>query len=288
MKGKDYIISKQLEWARGKKLSLVGSQITRGEKNYTKTLNENLFQPLSNETRKDIEAGDGGELKGGNTYSPKMQALHSSSAIGVNFLQYWNKKNVSDLAYALGLCQKGNSCPEKIKFEQKYEVSSKFQRSPNIDAVIINDTKCKIKIFGIECKFTEAYSSRRHDGLRPRYISDIPDQWKDIPELFKLGKLLCPNDNLYKHLHPAQLIKHILGMKKKFGKSGFKLLYLWYDVIGHEGSSHRKEIELFAEIAKKDKISFQAISYQELMVKIKKNFYKGNEKYINYMMERYF
>ena len=287
MLSKEHIILKQLHWAKRNNIDLVGSKITRGRKTYTKTLNENLFEPLSKQTKKDIENGDGGELRGNDTSSPKMHALHSSSAIGVNFLQYWNKKSVSDLAYALGLCQKGNSCPEKIKFEQKYKINKSFGTSPNIDAVIINNENCKFKAFGIECKFTEAYSSS-HPGLKEKYITDIQDQWKDIPELFKLGKSLCPNDNLYNHLHPAQLIKHILGMKKKYGKTKFKLLYLWYDAIGHEGSNHRKEIEAFSQIAKKDYINFSAISYQELIAKINANLYDGNEKYINYMMERYF
>ncbi len=65
-------------------------------------------------------------------------------------------------------------------------------------------------------------------------------------------------------------------------------MYLWYDTIGHEGSNHRKEIEAFSQIAKKDNINFSAISYQELIAKINANLYDGNEKYINYMMERYF
>jgi len=216
-----------------------------------------------------------------------MYALHSSSAIAVNILQYWNTKSVSDLAYALGLCQKDNKYVTNIRFEQKYKIDKSFGTSPNIDVVIMNNEKSKLKAFGIECKFTEAYSSN-HPGLKEKYITSIPKQWEDIPELFNLGKTLCPDDNHYKHLHPAQLIKHILGMKKIYGKSGFKLLYLWYDTIGHEGSNHRKEIDTFSEVTKNDKINFQAISYQELIAKINLNLLNGNENYIDYMMDRYF
>ena len=95
MFSKEHIILKQIQWAKRKNIDLVGSKITRGRKTYTKTLNENLFQPLSDQTRKDIENGDGGELRGNSSNSPKMHALHSSSAIGVNILQYWDNKNPS-------------------------------------------------------------------------------------------------------------------------------------------------------------------------------------------------
>jgi len=287
MHSKEHIILRQLHWAKRNSIKLVGSKITRGRKTYTKTLNENLFEPLTKQTKKDIESGDGGELRGNSTSSPKMHALHSSSAIGVNFLQYWNKKSVSDLAYALGLLKKNSIYPKKIRFEQKYKINKRFGTSPNIDAVIINNEDSKFKAFGIECKFTEAYSSS-HPGLKEKYITDISKQWDDIPNLFELGKSLCPNDNDFNHLHPAQLIKHILGMKNKYGKSKFKLLYLWYDAIGKEGANHRKEIDIFSKITQKDNINFSAISYQELIAKINANLFDGNEKYINYMMERYF
>jgi len=65
----------------------------------------------------------------------------------------------------------------------------------------------------------------------------------DIPNLHRLSKSLCPEDNAFLFLHPAQLVKHILGLKRALGKDGFRLLYLWYDVTGMEGAIHRKEIE---------------------------------------------
>jgi len=53
---------------------------------------------------------------------------------------------------------------QNIRFETKYPISSKFQFSPNIDVVIENSQKSKYKVFAVECKFSEAYSSRRHAG----------------------------------------------------------------------------------------------------------------------------
>jgi len=216
-----------------------------------------------------------------------MCAVHSSSAIGINVLQYWRDKTIPSVAYALGLCRRDNKSALKIKFEQKFKINNKFRFDPNIDAVIYNGENDKIKAFGIECKFSEAYSSRNHPGLKERYLTEIIEQWEDIPKLFDFAKTISPIDKSFHHLHPAQLIKHILGLKKHYGKSGFRLLYLWYDVLGKESCQHREEIERFTEITKLDNIKFHSISYQELIIKMKKEYYIGNEKYIDYLTERY-
>jgi hypothetical protein len=266
---------------------LVGSEITKGRLAYTESLGENLFEPILPETRTEIEKGDGGELKGDSTHSAKMCAVHSSSAIGVNVLQYWKNKNIPDIAYALGLCRKDNKSANEIHFERKYKISSKFQFDPNIDSVILNSESDKIKAFGIECKFSEAYSSRNHSGLKERYLTEITEQWKDIPNLLDFAKTISPEDKSFNHLHPAQLIKHILGLKKEYGKTRFRLLYLWYDVLGEDGCKHRTEIAEFARIAKLDNVKFHSISYQELIAKLKKDYYKGNENYIDYLTDRY-
>jgi hypothetical protein len=49
-----------------------------------------------------------------------MQALHSSSALGVNIFQYWQDiDQVSVIAAACGFCQSGNNISKKIVFEEK-------------------------------------------------------------------------------------------------------------------------------------------------------------------------
>ncbi len=287
MNGFEYILTKQISWADRNNIRLVGSEITKGRRAYTESLDNNLFEPLLPETRTEIEKGDGGELRGNSIHSAKMCAVHSSSAIGVNVLQYWKNKNIPDIAYALGLCRKDNKSANEIHFERKYKISNKFQFNPNIDSVILNRETDKIKAFGIECKFSEAYSSRNHSGLKEKYLTDITEQWKDIPNLLDFAKTISPEDKSFNYLHPAQLLKHILGLKKEYGKTGFRLLYLWYDVLGEDGCKHRAEITEFARIAKLDNVKFHSISYQELILKLKKDYYNGNEKYIDYLTDRY-
>lgn len=309
MTGLEFIKSKQQNWARQKGFTLVGGTIpNKGEKNYLQNLNDNLFKQLSKESSDCFNSGDGNETKDGKTRLAKMKALHSSSAIVVNLFQYW-QKDVYPIAYACGLCSKypsgidimfehvgsehpkvfsttKNKTENKIKFEEKFEISadkSLFPLSPNLDVVIEDFQPI---IYAIESKFTEPYNSGKQKEIKQKYI-DNASFWNGLPHLYELAKEICPNNNRFQYLDTAQLIKHILGLKNKYGKSGFRLLYLWYDVIGTDGYEHRKEIKQFSEIVLKDNIKFSHITYQEVIVKLSKEFYGGNEEYIDYLTDRY-
>jgi hypothetical protein len=287
MNAHEYILAKQVQWARNCNIKVIGSKNKRGRPAYTSKLSENLFLPLSPDVRESFEKGDGNEINGSLGNPAKMQALHSSSALGVNIFHYWqNVKQVPLIAAACGFCQKGNNTSQKIVFEDKYPIDNKFRYSPNIDVVIYNSDATKVKRFAVECKFSEAYGGRRHSGLDPKYI-DLDIIWDDIPGTYDFAKIICPFDTKFLYLHPAQLVKHILGLKKEFGKGGFRLLYLWYDVLGEEGSVHRKEIEAFSDIVKSDGIKFHAQSYQELIVKLSNEYRSEHEKYIRYISDRY-
>ncbi len=286
MNALSYIKIKQIYWAKRHGLKLSGSKGAKGLPIYTEKLEDNLFESLTKSTQTQFESGDGGEIYDSANRVAKMKALHSSSAIAVNIFQYWDKINkVYQVAHACGLCNKGNQTAEKIKFEEKFSISKSFQFCPNIDVVIENNAKGQYEIFAIESKFSEAYGGYKHKGIDQQYI-ELPI-WDDIPNIYNFAQSISPDDKDYKYLHPAQLIKHILGLKNKYGKKAFRLLYLWYDVHGNESYFHRKEIERFSEIAKKDGIKFSNISYQKLLSNLAKHYYDGNEKYFNYITNRY-
>lgn len=107
MNGYQYILAKQTEWAKNQGLDLIGSKINRGRPTYTINLDYNLFQPLLPNFRTSFAAGDGNEL-GSSGLPGKMQAIHSSSALGVNVFQYWKSiPAVPMIAAACGLCKRG-------------------------------------------------------------------------------------------------------------------------------------------------------------------------------------
>ena len=288
MNGLDFIKSKQQAWAKRNGFELLGGTIPdRGEKNYLYNLTDNLFEELSKESLDCYNSGDGGETRNTKTRLAKMKALHSSSAIVVNLFQYWTGKTVVPLLYACKLCsESAKGVSTTIKFEEKFEISkdkAQFPFSPNLDVVIGGSQSL---VYAIESKFTEPYSSRKHSGIKQKYI-DNPFFWNGLPNLYELAKEICPSDNKFQYLDAPQLMKHILGLKKKHNKVGFRLLYLWYDVVGEKGYEHRKEIEQFAEIAKKDNINFSNITYQEVIITLTKKLYDGNESYCDYLTNRY-
>jgi len=237
------------------------------------------------DVRESFASGDGGEL-GSTEFPGKMQAVHSSSALGVNVFQYWKSIGAVDvIAAQCGLCRVGSQVSCDIHFEEKYPISDTFGYHPNIDVVIHNKTSAKIKRFGVECKFSEAYGAYKHGGLKAKYLG-LDGLWADIPNLKSFSKQISPDDNEFEHLHPAQLVKHILGLKRQFGKAGFRLLYLWYDVLGSQGKQHRDEVSRFTEVTKTDGIKFHSLTYQELIVNLE-IIRKEHPDYIRYLSERY-
>ena len=92
MKAYEYIISKQIQWAYRNSITLTGDKGNWGRKAYTQNLNDNLFKPFMLEIRNNFIQADGGELTGNPC---KMQAVHSSSALGVNIFQYWKRIKIS-------------------------------------------------------------------------------------------------------------------------------------------------------------------------------------------------
>jgi hypothetical protein len=286
MNGYEYILSKQIAWAANFGINLVGSKGKRGRPAYTSELEQNLFQNLLPEVRKSFAAGDGGEL-GSKEFPGKMQAIHSSSALGVNVFQYWKSIDaVPVITAACGLCRVGSQVSSDIHFEEKYPIDDSFGYHPNIDVVIHNASSAKIKRFAVECKFSEAYGAYKHGGLKAKYLN-LNDLWADIPNLLDFAKRISPEDDEFVHLPPAQLVKHILGLKRQFGKAGFRLLYLWYDVLGDQGQRHREEVSKFTEVTKTDSINFHSLTYQELIVNLVNKLRTEHTDYIRYLTERY-
>ncbi|HRY14105.1 MAG TPA: hypothetical protein P5309_11090 [Syntrophomonadaceae bacterium] len=276
------IKTKQKIWADNHGIALIGSKTTQGEKIYTSSLPDNLFQSLSQATIENFKGGRGNEF--GNGVDPgKMQALHSSSAVAVNAFEYWGTVNDKTLLAKSLLIPSGVI---SVDFEQKYPIFGGIP--PHIDVVLgyENDFLC-----AIECKFTEPFNKQTsQSGLKPKYINDFSN-WAAIPNIYTLAQKISPADGLFEKLDCAQLIKHILGLMTatQFDKEKFYLIYLYYGVFGEEGYLHEKEIERFSDVARSDGIAFQAITWQEFICNmyLNKTSDPGLAKYLEYMGQRY-
>ena len=111
-----------------------------------------------------------------------MQAVHSSSALGVNIFQYWKSTNsIPEIAAKCGFCRADSKVSNEIYFEEKYPISDTFGYHPNIDIVIHNVASSKIKRFAVDVKFSESYGAHKHGGLKTKYLG-LPEIWSDIPK----------------------------------------------------------------------------------------------------------
>lgn len=64
-------------------------------------------------------------------------------------------------------------------------------------------------------------------------------------------------------LNAAQLVKHVLGLSRRYWPDGFGLLYLWYRVPGPAGDAHQSELEQFQqEIG--DAVDFRTASFPDV------------------------
>jgi len=278
-----FLKEKQKVWAHVQGISLIGSEIERGEQIFTAQLNDNLFlSNISDTIKNSFSDADGGEL--GNGKKPgKMQALHSSSAIALNVFGYWEVKQAYE-KFAKTIKIPSQKITH-IQFEEKFPILS-TGTPPNIDVVFhYNDNS----VVAIESKYSEPYSTReKTDHVQDSYLQR-QELWEQLPNTFELAKTLVEKNTIFDHLHASQLIKHLLGlMNYCSGKTNkFRLIYVWYDAFGEEGANHRKEIDQIAEVFTSDGITFQDKTYQELIIGLAENFLDSDREYVEYIAGRY-
>lgn len=155
----------------------------------------------------------GYELKPSESEAAKICAVHSSSAAGVNVFHYFRNKQIAQLTRVPGITTGSENHAASIHFEQEFQISPAYDFDPNIDVLIKNDAKSRIRAFDIECKFSEACRPDGHRGLKKKYIIGIAEQRPGPPAPFRFARQVSPDDSLCKHLHPAQLIKHMPGSR---------------------------------------------------------------------------
>jgi hypothetical protein len=249
--------------------------------NYTLSLRDNLYLPLSKKSQEEFGKGDGSETDGN---PAKMQALHSSSALLVNVFEYLKQnKRYKDIAQALEI---NNSGIKNIIFERKFPV---LDRPANLDLCIEYEDG---HIVGVESKFTEPYSQK--NGFKDSYFEAANEKiWKDLNELRETAERINNESSLkeFKYLDAAQLIKHTIGLKKEINdKNKFQLIYLYYSVKnGVESNNHEIEIKKFEKIIKKDNINFKALNWDKVIGNLDKLLAKNNddEEFIKYIKTRY-
>lgn len=240
-------------------------------------LSDNLFAPLKPETKAEFKAGDGDEL-GRDGSVGKMFSLHSSSALACNVFDYWRGLSLDPLLQACGVPDGLN----KLQFEQPFATGLPGI-PPNLDLLLSGEQGSRVT--AIESKLSEPFRSQAHEKFRPSYFRRN-QLWRGLERCRKLAEAINTQPNSFNYLNAAQLLKHVLGLHRKFTTDQFELLYLWYDVPGSTAArDHRAEVENFSQTISTE-IRFRGVSYQEMFESLLPSV-KGTE-YASYLRSRYF
>ena len=260
----DAITVRQHEWMRGR-----GAECDR--RGWAVHVEANLFEPLDPDVKADLEAADGNELAG------KICAPWSSSALALNVFHFWRQRDNRVLAKALR-----RSTIASIRFEQCHATGNRNARA-NLDVEVRSEGE---PVLAIESKLREPFG--HHDQLLPSYLARA-DLWERLPHCFELAKRCEEHPTLFQRLDVAQLLKHILGLSRSYGRD-FELLYLWYDptklMSGDEEwpiVQHRQELERFTAHVAPD-VCFRSLTYQSLFDQLA----PAESEYREYLRTRYF
>jgi hypothetical protein len=217
-------------------------------------------------------------------YPARYKAVHSSSALSCNLFHYWRRIGRPDIvAKACGLTDRN---VQGLAFEQHLPIDKKFRFTPNLDA-LFTYSKGAVRRIGVECKFCEAFSTRALLGLKEQYLeTGLDDLWSGMPHVHALARELSPANKRYDHLDAAQLVKHVLGLRR-CSDSACRLLYLHYDMPGSAGAKHAAEIADFIDVTRQDGIVVTAATYQDVLLGLARTQRSDHAAYVDYMVERY-
>jgi len=247
---------------------------------YVFKLEDNLFLPLSGESEAEYRHAQGDEL-GSDGKRGKMKALHSSSALVVNFFLYWRENDrLNEIAKACGI----SDGMTKMQFEQIFPTGLEGN-SPEPDILF---TGAGLKPVAVESKFTEPYQKHTVRKIKDKYFESL-NLWAGLPKCESLARLIKQEEQgktSFTYLDAPQLIKHILGLTKTFGKLQFELLYLWYELSSTEAEEHKKQLTEFKEYIKGE-VHFRDITYHHVFENIRK-YPNVDSYYLSYLHERYF
>ena len=243
------LVEAQRRWAQARGIST-------DAQGRTLDLEHNLFRPLRPETRAEFARGAGCEL-GGPDAPGSLQSLRSSAALVCNVFDYWRGRDLAPIAAACGADPRATG----VSFERRYPTGLTGM-PPHLDVVLDGEGTLPT---AIESKFTECYHPPDNQMVDSYFES--PQLWDQLPRCHKIARELRAEPRRWKSLGVAQLLKHALGLTRAYGRTGFQLLYLWFEVEGGSAAQHRVELQRLRERLGSE-IKFSFLSYPVLIERL--------------------
>lgn len=265
---RDDVLYQQVKWAKENGIAL-------DDNGYVKKMEDNFFEDLSADTVRDLKGGDGSEYPTSKGSITKIFATHSSSALVINFFEFWRLRHKDEMAAALKL-QNGI---KTFSFEQKLSMGMQG-RKPNVDIfMILTDGQA----VAVESKFTEwmnEKSSKKH--FSDSYFNG-KTRWTDVglPNCQKLAESIDRGEVSFKYLDAPQLLKHALGLAYMHSNRS-KLIYMYCDLYYTElGKKHEEEVQRFKE-ALNGELNFQSNTYQDFVLDLPAESFILGQRYSEY------
>lgn len=234
------------------------------------TIEANLFRPLHPETRSEYEEAAEKEVEVG------MRSLHSPAALVCNLFDPWRERALGPLAAACG----ADPALTRLSFQAPFPTGLRGA-PPHLD-VLLEEGGTPT---AIESAFTEIYARARRSSFAESYIAQR-ELWEGWPRVRDLAQSIASGRTDFAPLDPAQLVKHALGLRRKLGDAGYRLLYLWYDAQGPLAAAHREAVERFGA-AVEGEIPFAAMTHQELFERLRASG-EADPDHLAYLEDRYF
>lgn len=270
---KSKLLQRQWKWAE-----LNG--LVPDSRGYLPALDSNLLRPLSAPTKSAFTRGSGSELLDSPMRPAKMKALHSSSALAVNFFDIWVANETTPLQRALSIDDRIVG----ILFEKQFPTGL-TGNPPNLDVVLELEGGFTI---AIESKFSEwlVPKAKSKEAFKAKYFGTDGGLWaeKELMASQRLAQRIYDSDSPFRYLDAPQLLKHALGLATQVGRQ-FSLWYLYLDCPGREAELHTAEIDLFAR-AVGEELSFRALTYQDVLSALRRESQVDRD-YLDYLGVRY-
>jgi hypothetical protein len=167
------------------------------------------------------------------------------------------------------------------------------RKNPNIDLELAGDGSSVT--VALECKFTEPYV--KYPRTRPPFTStyfssDAGRIWLNMDRTRALARRLNDNFCAFTRLEADQLIKTALACKQAFAIGQWKLVYVWFDVVGDPLAADQcrcllDELDQFREQTCGE-IPLEVFTWQEVFLRLKALSDPADSTYNAYLHERYF
>ncbi|WP_276978808.1 hypothetical protein [Flavobacterium filum] len=230
------------------KKQLQDSLPTNHTEGYVADFRDNLIPTISvADFFDDLNNGDGNELES------KFKALHSSSALCVNFFGFF-KRHLDKFSFF------GESNFTVGQFEKKLKTGL-GGNPPSLVFYLENNNF----IIGIESKFLEPLTPKQPEfaaSYSDNFLSSIDNGLPSIVNHYR-------NNNAKSHLDTAQLIKHTIGLLNNRHDKKAKLIYVYWQPENYaqtkEYPSHQADLTFFSNLMKGiSSIEFHHTTYSDL------------------------